>query len=419
MNRLRLVLLLIAISVVACACQVTIPSRVSPTAPSKVSPEATPKATRVLPTPTPPPTQPLPEKSVTVVKDHVIHCRESVESPVMAGDFWPAWIVEVDGRDYWVSHGNGDVIVQGPSGAVLNTVSATFVLAADRVGFVVPDSFLQVRTVGGKGSKVERVSLELDKIQWKPSDGSPNQYDQVQATFVEHEVGAGEYPRHSIEVMVHNGSDFAMNAAYLFGLIIDSDGEPVDIVWSGNQRQSIPFGETATLIARSTSSSGRCIGPRDPTAYYEVHYWIDFKTYSGELTTIYAVEKGEAWDYSKVWAEIDIEYIRAECDGDNNIAIIQLTNNGDSPHSVVPGVTVYADVSHWSRDYGWWNNDKTPIVVEPHSSKTVRYLLNGHISGDVPPGCVTSKIFGYSLRIDWIDGVDYEHRVKKTTQPSE
>ena len=69
--------------------------------------------------------------------------------------------------------------------------------------------------------------------EWVQTDGSPAQYDQVQLTFLQHQVDVGEYPRHMIVVSVYNGSDFGMQDVSLFGVILDGDGDPVDIVYSG------------------------------------------------------------------------------------------------------------------------------------------------------------------------------------------
>jgi hypothetical protein len=295
MNKIRLYLL-IAVLCLLLACN---PGG----APSTASPEA--KATapatqaRVLPTPTlpaTPPQSPLAERSLEIVRDYVIDCRESADSSVMAGDFVAAWAVKVNSQNYWVPHGGGTVLVQAPNGTVVNTVTARFGLSADQIGWVVPETFRQRAAIGGMGSKIERVSLELDEIQWEPSDGSPAQYDQVQLTFLQHQVDVGEYPRHMIVVSVYNGSDFGMQDVSLFGVILDGDGDPVDIVYSGfsDEVELIPFGSTTTLVATSTSRTGRCVGPKDPNDNYEVHYWVDFEGYSEEWITLYTVEKGKA-----------------------------------------------------------------------------------------------------------------------------
>ena len=209
-----------------------------------------------------------------------------------------------------------------------------------------------------------------------------------------------------------------MDDVSCFGLVLNSDGEPVDIVYT-ERVESIPFGGSTVLIATSTSQTGRCIVAKDPTTYYEIHYWVDFRTYSGELATRYAVERGKAWDYEDVWEQVAIEYIGVECEADDHIVIVQLANTDDSPHSIVPGVKVYADDSMWSREHGWWSTDENPVELEPHSTATLRYLVGGrmgHIGGEPPPPCGTVDVIGHCLWIKSIDGVDYD-MVKKTTHP--
>jgi hypothetical protein len=309
----------------------------------------------------------------------------------------------------------------------LSTYSAQFRLAAGSIGWVVPDRFYEGQVISGKGSRVEHISLQVDPVHWESSDGSPSDYEDVQISLVRHEVGSQidlslhpDYPRHSLAVTVSNASDFAMKDVLLFGLILDSNGMPVDIV-ATPARYSIGFGETKTLTAISTSWAGRCIGAKDPQAMYEVHYWVDFETYSGQHASRYAKYSGEAWDYEKAWDAVRLEYLGLECDGDDNIAVVRATNEGNYPLSVVMYVAVYTDVSRWSRDplHGWWSTDDTPVWLEPNSPMTLRYLVGGplgRVGGDAPPGCDPSTVIGHRLTIESIDGVEYD-RTKELREP--
>lgn len=406
-------------------------------APSTASPEAKATATRAraLPTPTLPATQPqspLAERSLEIVRDHVIACRESAGSPVMAGDFWAAWEVKVNSQNYWVSSGDGTVLVQAPNGAVVNTVPARFGLAADQIGWVVPRTFSEGNAIEGKGSKVEIVSLELGGIQWEPSDGSPAQYDQVQLTFLQHQVSAGEYPRHWVTVNIYNGSEFAMNTVSLFGLILDGNGDPVDIVFS-DRVDLVPFGSTTTLVATSTSPTGRCIGPKDLNDYYEVHYWVDFLTYSEELVTLYAVEKGEAWNYEKAVTKI-LETLEAtildlsmeEVEGERTAIVkYQVTNHNSIAHTVAVEIEVTAHI--WGCTSGNWFIDTGESV---HGSTVIGYQGDTDPAQpiSVPPGATVTgeaqaqwwPVGGYTIDT-WIerDGCHFELEDAKPYQREE
>jgi hypothetical protein len=342
-------------------------------------------------------------------------------------DFWPAWELEAGNDDSWVSRGAAIVNVEGPNGAVLSTYSAQFRLAAGSIGWVVPDRFYEGQVISGKGSRVEHISLQVDPVRWESSDGSPSDYEDVQISLARHEVGSQvdvslhpDYPRHSLAVTVSNASDFAMKDVFLFGLILDRNGRPVDIV-ATPARHSIGFGETETLTAISTSWTGRCIGARDPHAMYEVHYWIDFETYSGQHASRHAKYSGEAWDYEKAWEAVKLEYLGLECDGDDNIAVVRATNEGNYPLSIVLSVQINTDVSRWSRDpnHGWWSTDDNPVWLEPDSPVILRYLVGegtGAVGGDWPTDCDPSKVIGYRLDIRSIDGVEYS-RTKELRKP--
>ena len=99
MNKIRMYLLIVILCLLLACNPGGAPSTASPEAKATVPATAT--QARVLPTPTLPATEPqspLAERSLEIVRDYVIDCRESADSSVMAGDFVAAWAVKVNSQ---------------------------------------------------------------------------------------------------------------------------------------------------------------------------------------------------------------------------------------------------------------------------------------------------------------------------------
>ena len=218
-----------------------------------------------------------------IVRSHWARCRESANSPQLGDLYWVVWELRNNRKDAWAK-AKTQVSIVGPDDIVLDSVIDHWEhrLAPDGIGWITnPGLIDKGNALEGGGSRVEDIRLEFRDVQWIPVDESADKYE-YDIEFLGYETGDGDYPDHTVAVLVRNRSDFVMKWPYVFGVFLDTIGNVVDVVAPlPPSDPHLPFGEAKVIRAVSASKTGRCLGPRD-TAGHSLHYWLYFETYTDQ-----------------------------------------------------------------------------------------------------------------------------------------
>ncbi|MBI4059285.1 hypothetical protein HY404_03545 [Candidatus Microgenomates bacterium] len=231
-------------------------------------------------------------QDIKITKPVFTNCNEE--------NVWGGWVVELGNKNYFLKKGQFSIEKQTPSGSVISKKELLDVkLAAGSTYFIPAITKSGAITHNGEGSKLGRVNLTLDgSLDWSQVDGSDKEY-----SFITNFGGFGKfkpqefmymngynivyyYPATYFKVNVKNQGERGINKLSIFGILLSSKGELLDIfvspglVRSGGKGVGIPYGKEEAVMAVSLSESGQCVNTKygGPT---ELLYWVYFETHTG------------------------------------------------------------------------------------------------------------------------------------------
>ena len=130
------------------------------------------------------------------------------------------------------------------------------------------------------------------RMRWIKQDGTETGYHWT-TTVKSHTITSNDsHPRHTLEIVVSNTGTKTMFRTKVFAAIYNSNEQLVDLAWSEKIGEwptgvSIKAAQDKTILLKSLSLSGRCLGEYDPKGY-NVEYWVDTITITGQpLTTFH------------------------------------------------------------------------------------------------------------------------------------
>lgn len=158
-------------------------------------------------------------------------------------------------------------------------------LPADAESWIVVGEVLTQRaTLRVPGGAANQVELRYGELYWQELDGSEALYSWG-SDLLAHVASDEPYPRHSVTLEIVNEGRDTMYQTKVFGLVYNSKGALVDILWSETPGSwpvgfRLQPGERRRVTVKTIAQTGRCLGPRDD-AGYSLTYWVNTLTSSG------------------------------------------------------------------------------------------------------------------------------------------
>jgi WD40 repeat protein len=222
----------------------------------------------------------------------VVQCRENSSSDRLTSEYLTLWAINVNKDDEWVKKGQAEVIVKDDGDQEIERYEAIFSLAADSVGWILPEKNANWYAISGAHEGETIFELTINQIEWQPNQESIESYS-LNSQFWGHWLYGNEnYPQHSIGLQIQNSGKKTIKMLSLWGFVETKNGEVVDIFRNDDSIKRLLPDHKGYLIAKSISISGRCVGSDSPDGYI-IHYWVDFLTEDGQVMTIYDIVETE------------------------------------------------------------------------------------------------------------------------------
>lgn len=220
-----------------------------------------------------------------------LQCRVNKDSDQMIEEFVGILAVKTLRENAWVNIGVARIVLESASGEEIGQYYSYFQFGPNEIGLLIPKPNTEGKTMPSSGSAVDKIKIEFLYVDWRPVTADNSQYQFDVKIENQSYYGNNKYPQSQFSLKLNNTGTKTIKGLTLFGVLLDQNDKLVDIqVMDPNTYPDLAASNTSVdYVMSSFSKTGRCVGPTPSNTTF--HYWITFKSETGQVITRHYYEK--------------------------------------------------------------------------------------------------------------------------------